>query len=537
MANGGSKRFPLVGGTFEAELNNPANRSLTVNWYPSSSGPNGRGQIYLKPIETTLYAYPSNANQVVWSFHPSIAEAQEVYFLQDFPANTSNVEILGVEGGSVNTFVKGQWQLSPTGTPKTSAVTWAENEDYLIFNSSTIAQAKIQILNKGNGVLTNTSQGYKTVTYLDGYFITHTGRSIVVSDLEDPTTIDGGATATSDVVGGDIIRVESLGDHLWVFTATTIQVWYNSGNPDFPFEPVPGTTIENVGLYAPIALTKVAGQNRFAFVGVSSGTYGIYITNGFQVERISNPKVERWLELATSIEFLDGDYGLAVLNFEERCAGLFMYSYTWQGHTFIFVNNPGILANNVYRNCFVYDISTGIWHNRHTDGINGNVFSISLLETGSYAYTECKLYQPAASIGKETLLTGPDVKAIVKLDDDYTLGDYLNGTYFTQRRARVTSPFSGEDHTLFHHRVRLDFLGIASHCNVQLWSWDDDEPRNGSAFTNHGIQNLKDQSKIEFYTLGMSENRSYWVDISNTNQGTTLVSLTGGFTDVTRGWR
>ncbi len=102
------------------------------------------------------------------------------------------------------------------------------------------------------------------VTWLDGFFVTTDGTSIVTTQLSDPTQIEpnkyGSAESDPDPVAG-LIRCRG---ELYVGGRHTIEVFSNIGGSGFPFQRSPGATILK-GWVGPRAKT-LFGQS-FAFCG------------------------------------------------------------------------------------------------------------------------------------------------------------------------------------------------------------------------------------------------------------------------------
>lgn len=130
----------------------------------------------------------------------------------------------------------------------------------------------------------------KDVIWIDGYFMTTDGTSIVVTELNDPTSVlplkYGSAEEDPDPVTGLI----KLRGEAYALGRYTIQVFRNVGGSGFPFQTVRGATIQQgcVG-----AKAKCHYADTFAFVGSAKGeALGVYFAGSGTAERISNRFVD-----------------------------------------------------------------------------------------------------------------------------------------------------------------------------------------------------------------------------------------------------
>lgn len=126
--------------------------------------------------------------------------------------------------------------------------------------------------------------------WIDGYFMTTDGTSIVVTELNDPTAVQplkyGSAEEDPDMVTGLI----KLRDEPYVLGRNTIQVFRNVGGSGFPFAVQKGASIP-VGCVGPTA--KCLFADSFAFVGSARDeAIGVYIADSGSAARIST----RWVD-------------------------------------------------------------------------------------------------------------------------------------------------------------------------------------------------------------------------------------------------
>jgi hypothetical protein len=182
--------------------------------------------------------------------------------------------------------------------------------------------------------------GAVTVGYLDGYFVFNEPNSqkIWVTALLEGTLIDpldfASAEGSPDGVVGIIV------DHgqLWVYGTNSIEVWYNSGNADFPFSRIQGAFNE-LGCAAAYSIAKM--DNGLFWLGKDARGQGmVYRANGYSGQRISTHAIEWHIQQY-------GDLSDAI-----------GYTYQQDGHSFYVLIFPS--ANTTW----VYDVATQAWHER-----------------------------------------------------------------------------------------------------------------------------------------------------------------------------
>lgn len=173
-----------------------------------------------------------------------------------------------------------------------------------------------------------------TVTYQDGYFIferSGTGQyylSELLSVAFDPNDF-----ATAEGAPDNLVAVLSDHREVFLFGTRTIQVVYNSGAADFPFETNQGAFVEK-GCAAKYSIAKQ--DNTIFFVGSDLMVYRMV---GYSPQRISNHAVELTM---TGVDLTD----------------CFAYTYQDAGQLFYVLTIP---ANKI---TWCYDVSLGSWHIR-----------------------------------------------------------------------------------------------------------------------------------------------------------------------------
>jgi hypothetical protein len=175
---------------------------------------------------------------------------------------------------------------------------------------------------------------------LDGYFVFNEPNSqrVWVTALLDGTSIDPLDFASAE--GSPDGLVSLIIDHreAWLFGTNSVEVWYNSGEADFPLTRIQGAYNE-IGCIAPYSVAKM--DNSVFWLGADARGQGIvYRANGYQGVRVSTHAVEFAIQQY-------GDLSDAV-----------GYTYQQDGHTFYVLNFTN--ADTTW----VFDAATGAWHER-----------------------------------------------------------------------------------------------------------------------------------------------------------------------------
>lgn len=199
------------------------------------------------------------------------------------------------------------------------------------------------VLNPATGVLTQivdpSFSGSDTVQFIDGYFAfnkTGTGQ-FQITQLYG-SAIDPLDFATAE--GAPDLLLSLLVDHreIWLFGETSTEVFFNSGNPDFPFERIQGAFIEQ-GCAAKFSPAKM-DNSVFWLTADERGKGMVQRAVGYQPQRISTH----------AVEYAIGQYA--------RIDDAVGFTYQQEGHSFYVLNFPTANAT------WAYDASTDEWHER-----------------------------------------------------------------------------------------------------------------------------------------------------------------------------
>lgn len=182
--------------------------------------------------------------------------------------------------------------------------------------------------------------GAGTVGFLDGYFVFNEPNSqrIWVTSLLDGTSVDPLDFASAEGSPDGVVAI--IVDHreVWVYGTNSVEVWYDSGEADFPLTRVQGAFNE-IGCAAAYSVAKL--DNGLFWLGSDARGRGIvYRANGYTGTRISTHAIEWQIQQY-------GDLSDAI-----------GYTYQQDGHAFYVLVFPSANAT------WVYDVATQAWHER-----------------------------------------------------------------------------------------------------------------------------------------------------------------------------
>ncbi len=181
--------------------------------------------------------------------------------------------------------------------------------------------------------------GADRVDYIDGYFVFNkpgTQQFQITSLLG--TAVEPLDFASAE--GAPDLLISLICDHreIWLFGETSTEVFFNSGNADFPFERIQGAFMQQ-GCAAKNSPARFGGG--VAWVSQNEQGQGMVVRSaGYQPQRISTHALE-----------------LAIAGYS-RIDDAIGYSYQVEGHEFYVLVFPSGNAT------WVYDSGTALWHER-----------------------------------------------------------------------------------------------------------------------------------------------------------------------------
>jgi hypothetical protein len=259
------------------------------------------------------------------------------------------------------------------------------------------------------------------VTCIDGYFVSTDGSDFYLSALGDPADWTPVVSDAPDPRGGSLEFLHATSDNLILFQRKNIERWYNTGNVDFTFERITGSTI-SLGM-PDVAQSFAARGQTFYFQSQGDGVEpGIYEMGPAGLKKISTP-------------FIDG----------KSLGALSAFCYELDGHA--------VYQINFALTSFCYDIAGGYWWEKSSnisgsysknqllaiinrnagtsplglDSENGNVYLVSI-GANDEAGTAIQRIRDFGPIGDGTTLIRHDrIEILLEADHDSSASYTLSG--------------------------------------------------------------------------------------------------------------
>jgi hypothetical protein len=136
--------------------------------------------------------------------------------------------------------------------------------------------------------------------WIDGYFLTTDGESLIVTDLDDPTVVNPLKFGSSEIDPDPVVAILKLRNEAYALNRYTIEVFDNVGGDFFPLQRKKGAQIQKgcVGTHACCVY-----QETIAFVGSSLNEQNsVYLGVNGVANKVSTREIDEILEGYTETE-------------------------------------------------------------------------------------------------------------------------------------------------------------------------------------------------------------------------------------------
>ena len=317
-------KTPILGSSYVARSVNAADNRM-INLFPEVIPEGGKEPGFLNraPGLELLQTIGSGPIRALWAHQTNgsdfyVVSGTEVYKLTSTSATPVKLGDI-IDGGPVS--------IADNGTQ----LFFACNGPSYIYNEAT---------NEFKQITDPDFPGAVTVAYLDGYFVFNEPNSqrVWVTQLLDGSSIDPLDFASAEGSPDGLVAINVDHREAWLFGTDSVEVWYDSGNADFPLTRIQGAFNE-IGCVAAFSVAKL--DNSLFWLGTDARGQGIvYKANGYTGQRVSTH----------AIEYAIAQYG----NISDALA----YTYQQEGHGFYVLTFPSADAT------WVYDAATQAWHER-----------------------------------------------------------------------------------------------------------------------------------------------------------------------------
>ena len=395
-------RLPLLGSTKE-HPSVVVNDQKSINWYVVES--NGG---------VSPFGLIGSPGTKLWGTSSDSGEARGIHRMAGIPYTVVGTTLTKFdENGSATNLgeITGTGRVGMANDGTNLVIVTGAGKDGFVYDGTTLSK------------ITDTDfYGADDVDFMDNFFIflSQDNDQWFISDLSSATSYTADQVATNIRKPDKTIKMISDHGELFAFGEHGTDVWYNSGNADFPFDRNDSAAIER-GCKA--RWSVVRDDNTLFFLG---DDLLVYRMSGYTPQRISDISIETALS-----SYNDAD----LVNAEG-------FVYTDHGHKFYQITIP----NN---ETWVYDVATNEWHNKKH-------FDLSTHHAFGYVYC----------FGKHLIMDRRNNGQVHEMSRDY-YDD--NGT--TLRSERTSSFVTDEDRRLRWKRVK-----IAMETGVGLTSGQGSDP-------------------------------------------------------------
>lgn len=173
-----------------------------------------------------------------------------------------------------------------------------------------------------------------SVVFHDGYFIVSEADSgrIWVSKLYDGLSWNGLDFATAEADSDNLVGLGTTQQNIWLLGERSVEVYYASGNPDFPFDRVPGAILD-IGCGSIGSIVEIQGRIYWM---TDKGT--VVKNEGYVYKPISSKAL---------------NYQMSTYSIVNDATS---YTYTLEGETFYVIAFPD--AGKTW----VGNIESSLWH-------------------------------------------------------------------------------------------------------------------------------------------------------------------------------
>jgi len=158
--------------------------------------------------------------------------------------------------------------------------------------------------------------------WVDGYFMTTDGDNLVVSDLNDPTSINPLKYGSSEIDPDPVVAIRKVQGEVYAINRHTIEVFNNIGGALFPFQRVEGGVISR-GAIGRDAV--VVYDDALAFVGGGRNeSIAVWVGINGSSQKVSTREIEQELQSYT----------------EDELKSIILETRRSEGHFFLYIHLP-----------------------------------------------------------------------------------------------------------------------------------------------------------------------------------------------------
>jgi hypothetical protein len=142
------------------------------------------------------------------------------------------------------------------------------------------------------------------IVWVDGYFMSTDGTSLIVTELNDPMAVNPLKYGSSEADPDPVKALHKVRNEVYALNRHTVEVFTNVGGSFFPFERVEGAQIQKGAVGTHLACVFV---DVLAFVGGGRNeSLGVYLGANGNAQKISTDEIDRILAGYTEAQVAGG---------------------------------------------------------------------------------------------------------------------------------------------------------------------------------------------------------------------------------------
>lgn len=356
--------------------NSAISAARLINAYAEEAGEEGKIKLPLVACDSfTSFATPSGTGtggiRALLRFSATVAYGVSGTKLIKITSG-GTVTVLTASGGGDVTLAATGLVTMARNRRATAEVAVACGGVYYIINTGTdaVSQPSLSGLDTGTLLSVGVNNGYFVLAFDNGEFFT--------SGIDDGTTLDPLMFGTAEGNADGLVRGLARSGDIVLAGERSTEFWQDTGAADFPYE---RSTVSDFGCYAAASMVSVATPDAestdtvmFAATNAEGGYYGVCLLSGYSARKISSTAVDRAVR--------DG------------ASTIIGFSWASGGHIFYALSDQSTYT-------WVYDLTTGLWHERTSDGLNFWRISCAVAFASGIVigdYTSAKLYSMSPTL-------------------------------------------------------------------------------------------------------------------------------------------
>lgn len=297
-----------------------------------------------------------------------------------------------------------------------------------------------------------------SMTFIDsfGVFSVQNSTEFFISNQLDFTTYNALNFTNAETKTDYIVRPFNFNDGLWIFKQNSYQVYANTGAQAFPFQNIAGTSNTSRGCAAAFSVAQEGSSYNTVFWLGDDRI--VYKAQGYNPIRVSTFGIEN--DIAE----------LTVVN------DAFAFIYTFNGHKQYVLTFPTEAVT------FVYDLTTGLWHEEQSFGYGRWI-------PNAYAFFNGQQIVGHYAAGK-----------LYTLDENTYTDDGI-----TIQRWIYSQPTYDDDARIVYDKIQLDVDG-----GVGLTNGQGSDPQIMMQYSDDGGQTWSNEKWVSMGKIGEYYTRAIW---------------------------